>query len=116
MKASNFKRQILFALAVVAFLSATFISGARAFNDSANSSVVRFAPPAPVFDESTRFTELASRRSRVAQTVGDKGMLILFSTEPRVYTNDVDYEYRQENNLYYLTNLKQKGADRKSVV
>jgi hypothetical protein len=24
--------------------------------------------------------------------------------------NDVDYEYRQENNLYYLTNLKQKGA------
>ena len=37
-------------------------------------------------------------------------MLILFSTEPRVYTNDVDYPYRQENNLYYLTNLKQKGA------
>jgi Xaa-Pro aminopeptidase len=37
-------------------------------------------------------------------------MLILFSTEPRVYTSDVDYEYRQENNLYYLTNLNQRGA------
>jgi Xaa-Pro aminopeptidase len=46
----------------------------------------------------------------VGQAIGEKGILILFSTEPRVYANDVDYEYRQENNLYYLTNLKQKGA------
>jgi Xaa-Pro aminopeptidase len=68
------------------------------------------APPAPVFDEKTRLTELASRRARVGESIGEKGMLILFSTEPRVYANDVDYEYRQENNLYYLTNLKQKGA------
>ena len=50
------------------------------------------------------------RRSRVAQAVGPNGMLILFSTEPRIYTNDVDYAYRQENNLYYLTMLKQKRA------
>ena len=74
------------------------------------AAVIRMAPPAPVFDESTRLAELASRRARVAQSIGEKGILILFSTEPRVYTNDVDYEYRQENNLYYLTNLKQKGA------
>jgi Xaa-Pro aminopeptidase len=46
----------------------------------------------------------------VGQSIGAKGILILFSTEPRVYANDVDYEYRQENNLFYLTNLKQKGA------
>jgi Xaa-Pro aminopeptidase len=63
-----------------------------------------------VFDDTTRLTELAARRARVAQSIGEKGILILFSTEPRVYANDVDYEYRQENNLYYLTNLKQKGA------
>jgi Xaa-Pro aminopeptidase len=37
-------------------------------------------------------------------------MLILFSTEPRVYANDVNYPYRQENNLYYLTNLNQPNA------
>jgi Xaa-Pro aminopeptidase len=80
------------------------------FAESARSSVIKMAPPAPVFDEQTRMTELAGRRARVAQAVGAKGMLILFSTEPRVYTNDVEYEYRQENNLYYLTNLKQKGA------
>ena len=74
------------------------------------SSVIRIAPAAPVFDEKTRLAELASRRARIAQAVGAKGILILFSAEPRVYSNDVDYEYRQENNLYYLTNLKQRNA------
>jgi Xaa-Pro aminopeptidase len=78
--------------------------------ETAKSAVIRVAPPAPLFDENTRLAELANRRARVGQAIGDKGILILFSTEPRVYTNDVDYEYRQENNLYYLTNLKQKGA------
>src|SRR6266542_140854 len=37
-------------------------------------------------------------------------MLVLFSADPRVYTNDVDYPFRQENNLFYLTNLNQKRA------
>ena len=83
---------------------------AEHFADSPKSSVIRLAPPAPVFTEAERLAELASRRARVSQSIGEKGILILFSTEPRVYTNDVDYEYRQENNLYYLTNLKQKGA------
>jgi Xaa-Pro aminopeptidase len=78
--------------------------------DSLKSSVIRVAPPAPTFPQDARLAELASRRARVGQSIGEKGMLILFSTEPRVYANDVDYEYRQENNLYYLTNLKQKGA------
>ena len=80
------------------------------FSERPKISVIRMAPPAPVFDQKTRLTELANRRARVAQSVGAKGILILFSTEPRVYANDVNYEYRQENNLYYLTNLKQKGA------
>src|SRR6266496_4093813 len=72
--------------------------------------MVRIAPPAPVFNEKERLAELARRRAHVAEAIGPKSLLILFSTEPRVYTNDVDYQYRQENNLYYLTNLKQKGA------
>ncbi|MEO8647578.1 MAG: aminopeptidase P family protein, partial [Acidobacteriota bacterium] len=37
-------------------------------------------------------------------------MLVLFSTDSKLYSNDVDYVYRQENNLYYLTNLAQNGA------
>jgi Xaa-Pro aminopeptidase len=71
---------------------------------------IRLAPPAPVFNDKDRVAELIQRRERVAQTVGPKAFLILFSSETRVYANDVDYPYRQENNLYYLTNLKQKGA------
>jgi Xaa-Pro aminopeptidase len=76
----------------------------------ATPSLIRIAPMAPIFDNQTRLAELAARRRRVAEAVGSKGILILFSTEPRVYTNDVDYEYRQENNLYYLTGLKQNNA------
>ncbi len=71
---------------------------------------IRITPPAPVFDDKERVAELMQRRERVAQSVGPQSMLILFSTEPRVYANDVNYPYRQENNLYYLTQLKQKNA------
>lgn len=74
------------------------------------SSLIRLAPAAPVVDQKARLAELSQRRSRVAEAIGPKGLLILFSTESRVYTNDVDYEYRQENNLYYLTMLKQNRA------
>ncbi|HVF85954.1 MAG TPA: aminopeptidase P family protein, partial [Pyrinomonadaceae bacterium] len=88
---------------------ATGVKGEK-INASASATTIRVAPPAPVFDDKARVAELLARRARVAQEVGAKGMLILFSAEPRVYTNDVDYEYRQENNLYYLTHLKQQGA------
>jgi len=71
---------------------------------------IRITPPAPVLNDKERVGELMQRRARVAQSAGPQSFVILFSTEPRVYTNDVDYPYRQENNLYYLTNLKQKGA------
>ena len=42
--------------------------------------------------------------------MADNSVLILFSAEPKIYAGDVDFMYRQENNLYYLTNLKQNGA------
>ncbi len=72
--------------------------------------VIREAPPAPVFKEGERVAELRARRERVAGKMGPNSVLVMFSAEPRVYTNDVDYEFRQENNLFYLTNLNQKGA------
>jgi Xaa-Pro aminopeptidase len=82
----------------------------RAKSEPPVPSNVRITPPAPVFSDKDRVAELMQRRERVAQSIGPQSFLILFSTEPRVYANDVDYPYRQENNLYYLTNLKQKGA------
>lgn len=72
--------------------------------------VIREAPPAPVFKDEERLAELRARRVRVAERMGPNSVLVMFSAEPRVYTNDVDYEFRQENNLFYLTNLNQKGA------
>jgi Xaa-Pro aminopeptidase len=72
--------------------------------------VIREAPPAPEFTEEERHAELRSRRERVLAKLGPNSLLVLFSAEPRVYTNDVDYEFRQENNLYYLTALRQQGA------
>lgn len=105
-------RQLIAVVALVSLLAAaTFSSSASTSGDKEKASpVIRVAPPAPVFNQAERLAELASRRQRVAEKIGASGVLVLFSTEPRVYTNDVDYHYRQENNLYYLTNLNQKGA------
>ena len=79
-------------------------------SDPPAPAVIRTTPPAPTFTDEERQAELASRRARVAEKIGPKSILVLFSAEPRVYTNDVDYEFRQENNLYYLTSLRQQGA------
>jgi Xaa-Pro aminopeptidase len=57
-----------------------------------------------------RLAELADRRTRVARQIGDRGVAVLFAAEPRVYTGDQDYPLRQENNLYYLTGIKQAGV------
>ena len=67
-------------------------------------------PPAPEFSDAERQTELARRRAAVAAQLDDRSVLILFSAEPKIYTGDVDFAYRQENNLYYLTGIKQNGA------
>ena len=100
----------LFAVCVCAALLSPFGVAVRAVNETAVLSNIRLTPPAPVFDDKERVAELLQRRDRVAKSIGPQSFMILFSTEPRVYANDVDYPYRQENNLYYLTQLKQKSA------
>ena len=74
------------------------------------TAAIRVTPPAPKFSDADRQAELARRRAAVAAKMQDRSMLILFSAEPKLYANDVDYVYRQENNFYYLTNLEQDGA------
>ncbi|HSD47880.1 MAG TPA: aminopeptidase P N-terminal domain-containing protein, partial [Pyrinomonadaceae bacterium] len=105
-------RVVFVLLAVFAVLAMLRPAGVavRAKGGPPVPSNIRITPPAPVFTDQERINELSQRRDRVAQSVGPQSMLVLFSTEPRVYANDVDYPYRQENNLYYLTSLKQKGA------
>jgi Xaa-Pro aminopeptidase len=70
----------------------------------------RITPPAPQLAETERIGELKTRRHEVMKRIGDRSIMVLFSADPRVYTGDVDYPYRQENNLYYLTNIKQEGT------
>ena len=105
--------RVVFALfvlcALVAMLSPVGVA-VRARSETSTPPNLRLTPPAPKFDDKERVAELAQRRERVAKSIGPQSFLILFSSEPRVYANDVDYPYRQENNLYYLTQLKQRGA------
>jgi Xaa-Pro aminopeptidase len=97
-------------LSVVACFFGSSLSLSTAAADTPPATAIRITPPAPVLDETKRLEELAARRKHVADAIGPKGMLVLFSAEPRVYTNDVDFPFRQENNLFYLTNLNQKRA------
>jgi Xaa-Pro aminopeptidase len=90
-------------------------AGLSSADDSAQeikspSTLRQIAPPAPKIMEADRLAELAARRAEVMKRIGPKGMLVLFSAAPRAYTLDVDYPFRQENNLYYLTGIKQPGA------
>jgi len=113
MKQSRATRVVFIVLAVCAaliVLVAPVGVSVRATNERPVAPNVRVTPPAPVFTDEERLAELRKRRERVAESITTKSLLVLFSTEPRVYANDVTYPYRQENNLYYLTNLKQAGA------
>jgi len=97
----------LLALFVNAGILPAFAQGARI---TGGPTSIRVAPPAPKFTDAQRQAELARRRAAVAAKMVDKSMLVLFSAEPKLYTNDVDYVFRQENNLFYLTGLAQNGA------
>jgi Xaa-Pro aminopeptidase len=101
---------LFFSAAAAASMLMLSVRMARAHNYAPPATVVRVTPPAPVFDEAKRREELAARRKHVAEAIGPKSLLVMFSTEPRLYTFDVDFPFRQENNLFYLTNLNQKGA------
>ncbi|MBV6497381.1 MAG: aminopeptidase P family protein [Acidobacteria bacterium ACB1] len=93
-------RAIFLILILAALAFATFAQVAR---------VPIATPPAPVFADRERQTELAKRRAQVAARMADNSVLVLFSAEPKLYTGDVDYVFRQENNLFYLTELKEQN-------
>jgi Xaa-Pro aminopeptidase len=104
------KRRILSVLITITLISVVFVpisNGTFAAN-TPEPPAIRITPPAPVFDEAKRLEELAARRKKVAEAIGPKSILIMFGAEPRVYTNDVDFPFRQENNFFYLTNLNQE--------
>jgi Xaa-Pro aminopeptidase len=51
--------------------------------------------------------DLKARRARLMATLDPGSMAILWSAPARVYSRDVDYEFRQDSDLLYLTGLDQ---------
>jgi Xaa-Pro aminopeptidase len=54
--------------------------------------------------------DLKARRARAMDTLGPDAVAVFWSAPPRVYSNDVNYEYRQESNLLYLTGIDQEDT------
>ncbi|PYR50241.1 MAG: hypothetical protein DMF89_10020 [Acidobacteria bacterium] len=54
--------------------------------------------------------DLSTRRARLMERLGPDAMLVVLSAPTRTYSLDVDYEYRQDSNLYYLTGLTQEDT------
>lgn len=93
-------------------IAAFLLSGlsAAVFSQPSAGPAIRVTPQAPRFTDAERQAELAKRRAAVAAKMEDNSVLVLLSAEPKIYSNSVDYVFRQENNFVYLTGLKQKGA------
>ncbi len=51
--------------------------------------------------------DLKARRARVMERLTPQSLAIVWSAPTRVFSLDVDYEYRQDSNLLYLTGITQ---------
>src|SRR5450432_4208848 len=77
---------------------------------AADTGVWKVAPPPPLSWQRDRVADLSARRRAVMDQMGEHGVLMLYAAEPRNYANDVDWPFRQENDFFYLTGLRQGGA------
>lgn len=67
-------------------------------------ALARIAAAGPLQDD------LKARRARAMEKLGPDTVAIFWSAPPRVYSNDVNYEYRQDSNLLYLTGIDQEDT------
>src|SRR5882672_8581269 len=54
--------------------------------------------------------DLKARRARMMERLGSNTLLVLKSAPAKVYSKDIDYEYHQDNNFYYLTGVDQEDS------
>ena len=54
--------------------------------------------------------DLKARRGRLLEQLTPQSLAVVWSAPTRVYSLDVDYEYRQDSNLLYLTGINQPGT------
>jgi Xaa-Pro aminopeptidase len=69
--------------------------------------VLAFALPATAFAGPLQ-DDLKARRGKAMERLGTETMAIFWSAPTRVFSADVDYEYRQDSNLLYLTGIAQE--------
>lgn len=67
-------------------------------------SVAAVAAAGPLQDD------VKARRARTLERLGPDAMAVFWSAPARVYSTDVNYEYRQESNLLYLTGIDQEDT------
>lgn len=110
LKAQHFRFVLFFVLTVPAVVLQLVAPPSVTQGGSGAPAIWQVAPQSPEIPEPERLEELRRRRAATLDRMSPESVMVLFSAEPRVYTNDVDYHYRQENNLYYLTGIRQNGA------
>ena len=58
----------------------------------------------------TPAADYASRRAELMRQIGPDGMLVLLAPPPKNRNGDVDWPFRQDDNLLYLTGLENAGT------
>src|SRR5215218_5057907 len=66
-----------------------------------------FSLRAPAQATAVPVSELQARRTALAKAIGTDAVFIAFSREPAQRTGDVDWPFRQEDNLLYLTGINE---------
>src|SRR5207245_6692232 len=69
--------------------------------------VAAFTMEAPAQRAATSAAEYQSRRAALAKALGGDAVFIAFSREPVRRAGDVDWPFRQEDNLLYLTGMNE---------
>jgi len=54
--------------------------------------------------------DLSARRARLIERLGPNALAVFWSAEPKVYSLDTDYEFRQDSDMLHLTGIAQEGA------
>ncbi len=54
--------------------------------------------------------DVRARRARVTERLGPDAVAIFWSAPAKVYSGDVDYEFRQDSNLLYLSGIDQEDT------
>jgi Xaa-Pro aminopeptidase len=84
--------------------NATRLPGGTSFRAVALACLLLAVPAAagPLQDD------LKARRARLMEQLGPEALAVFWSAPTRVYSHDVDYEYRQDSSFLYLTGIDQE--------